>query len=289
MTELRRPEVVVGGVRSPVLEGGGRGEEAVVFVHGNPGSGEDWRDLAQRMAPLAPVLAPDMPGFGKADKPSHFDYTVGGYSRHLGALLDARGIRRAHLVAHDFGGSWALAWAAQHPEAIASVVLVNTGVLVGYRWHRLARIWRTPVLGELSMALSSRAGFHLVLRRGNPGSLPRAFVDRMYDDFDAATRRAVLHLYRATSDSSAASEQLRSRLLPLDLPALVVWGRHDAYIPFVYAERQRETFPSAEVVVLDGSGHWPFIDDPETVATAVVPFLRRQLDRTDDGGRGRAG
>jgi len=56
-------------------------------------------------------------------------------------------------------------------------------------------------------------------------------------------------------------------------------------VPVEQAERQRQTFPSAEVVVLDDSGHWPHIDDPEAAAEAVVPFLRRQLreDQAESG------
>jgi pimeloyl-ACP methyl ester carboxylesterase len=80
----------------------------------------------------------DMPGFGIADKPEDFDYSVPGYARHLAKLLTERGVRRAHLVMHDFGGPWGLAWAANNPQAVASVTCINTGVLSGHRWHYLA-------------------------------------------------------------------------------------------------------------------------------------------------------
>jgi pimeloyl-ACP methyl ester carboxylesterase len=63
-------------------------------------------------------------------------------------------------------------------------------------------------------------------------------------------------------------------LRPLDRPALVIWGAHDPYIPVAWAARQREAFPSAEIAVLDDSGHWPFADDPEAVGRLVEPFLR---------------
>lgn len=275
--ELRESQVSVEGVRSPVLEGGpANAEEAVVFVHGNPGSARDWVRLAAAVAELGRVVAPTMPGFGRADKPDDFDYTVDGYARHLDGLLDALAVRRAHLVLHDFGGAWGLAWAAAHPDAFASLVLINIGVPIDYRWHYLARIWRTPLLGELFMATATRAGFHLSLKHGNPRGLPREFVDRMYEDFDRATRRAVLRLYRATEPAEGA-ERLATRLRPLRRPTLVVWGVHDPYVPVSLAERQREVFPDAEIVLLEGSGHWPFADDPEAVEAAVVPFLRRQL------------
>ena len=63
-------------------------------------------------------------------------------------------------------------------------------------------------------------------------------------------------------------ERLAQALRPLDRPALVLWGRHDPYLPVANAERQRAAFPRAEIRVLERSGHWPFVDDPATVTAA---------------------
>lgn len=103
----------------------------------------------------------------------------------------------------------------------------------------------------------------------------RDAVERLYRSLkDPGTQRAVLRLYRAT-DMAAVAEDLHRRLQGLDRPVLVVWGRHDPYLPVAHAERQRGTFPRAEVVVLDDSGHWPMLDDPVGVEQAVLPFLAR--------------
>ena len=281
MAAMEVTEVRIRGVRSPLRQAGNPGaDEAVVFVHGNPGSSEDWRDLVPAVGAFARAVAYDLPGFGHADKPADFPYTLEGFAGHLAELLEALGVRRAHLVLHDWGGPIGLAWAARHPEAFRSVVLINTGILPGYRWHYLAKIWRTPVVGELFNLTTTRPGFRLLLKHGNPHGLPRGFVERMFDDYDRGTRHAVLRLYRSANDPAGASELLVQALRPLDRPALVVWGRHDPYLPVSLAERQREAFPRARVEVLDGSGHWPFADAPERVAGLVVPFLREQLAPT---------
>lgn len=271
---LTETMLTVDGIRSPILQAGPpHAGEAVVFVHGNPGSSQDWARLVERTGAFARAVAWDHPGFGQADKPAGFDYTVQGYAAHLGRCLDALGITRAHLVLHDFGGPWGLAWAATHPDAFASATLINIGILPGYHWHYLARIWRTPVLGELFNATTTRTGFGLLLRRGSPPGLPRPFVDRMYTDLDRGTKRAILALYRATDDPAGDSVRLGAALRPLDRPTLVIWGRRDPYLPVALAERQHEAFPSARVEILDGSGHWPFMDDPERTEQLVVEFL----------------
>jgi pimeloyl-ACP methyl ester carboxylesterase len=275
---IRSRSIAVDGVRSPVLEGGPEDSpEAVVFVHGNPGTGHDWDDLLPRVSAFARVLAPDMPGFGDADKPRDFPYTVDGYARHLGGLLDQLGVRRAHLVLHDFGGPWGLAWALAHPDAFASLTLINIGVLIGYRWHRYARIWRTPVVGELFQATGNRSAFRKLIGRENP-RLPLEAVDRVYDQGRGwPTKRAVLRLYRATP--ADFGEPMAPRFRELDPPTLVVWGTADAYLPVEQAERQRQVFPRARVELLEGHGHWVFWEDPERVASLVVPFLREQAGR----------
>jgi pimeloyl-ACP methyl ester carboxylesterase len=148
-------------------------------------------------------------------------------------------------------------------------------VLIDYRWHHYARVWRTPVLGEVVQATASRPGFRMLLGRENP-RLTRDQIDRIYDASRSwATKRAVLKLYRATPADSLAG--LAAVLRPLDRPALVIWGTKDAYLPREQAERQRRTFPSAQIELLEGHGHWVMLEDPGRVASLVIPFLRRQL------------
>jgi pimeloyl-ACP methyl ester carboxylesterase len=279
MSEAMTVTVTVDGVRSPALQAGdATAPEAVVFVHGNPGPKEDWQELVPVTGEFARAIAPDFPGFGAADKPERFDYTSAGYAAHLSGILAQLGIERVHLVMHDFGGAWGLLWAVQHPEAFASATLIDTGVLLDYSWHRLAKIWRTPGLGEAFMATTSKKGFQAVIRHDNP-RLPAPAIDRLYEAAGGwPTKRAVLKLYRATPASGFAA--LREPLRRLDRPACVVWGTDDAYIPWQQADRQRESFPSASVNLLEGLGHWPFLEDPARVAEVVIPFLRERVGTT---------
>jgi pimeloyl-ACP methyl ester carboxylesterase len=276
MSEVTTGSVTAAGVRSPVLQAGSQeGREAVVFVHGNPGPATDWRELLSQTGEFARSVAPDMPGYGDADKPREFPYTIDGYADHLGGVLAALGVERAHLVLHDFGGPWGLTWAARNPDAFASATLINTGFLPAYKWHRYARIWRTPVVGELFQLTATRAGVRMLVGRENP-RLQQDAIDRIYDATRAwATKRAILKLYRATP-----AEAMRGpieELAALDRPALVLWGTDDAYLPWQFAERQRMAFPSARVELLEGLGHWAFHEDPARVAELLIPFLREQV------------
>lgn len=273
----RRDRLAVGPVSTRLVEAGPEdAAEAMVFIHGNPGSADDWERLAAAVGETGRrAVAFDLPDFGETEAAPGFEHTSAGYAGFVGEALAALGIERVHLVLHDFGGPIGLVWAATDPDALASVTLIDTGILPGYRWHRLARIWRTPVLGELFQATATRGAFRFLVNRDEPRGLPREFLDGMYDHYDKRTRRAVLKLYRATDDPDAPSAELTALMAPRDLPALVIWGEADAYLPASYAARQREAFPSADVHVLPASGHWPFADAPETVERLLVEFVSR--------------
>ncbi|MET0388483.1 MAG: alpha/beta hydrolase [Polyangiales bacterium] len=271
-------DFVIRQVRTAVYDSDPHGSrEAVVFVHGNPGPMDDWDDLAPAVAQFARVVAMDLPGYGRAEHPHHFDFTVEGYARFLGELLERIGVERVHLVLHDFGGGFGLRWAADHPEQFASVTLINTGVLPGYKWHRYARIWQTPILGELFQLTATAKLMKRALDADNPKPMPQSYVDRVMSYADWHHLRAVLQLYRNSRDPEATFSEALPLLRALDRPACVIWGAGDSYLPVKYAAVQREAFPHAEVHVLEGLGHWPFIDDPAAVSGILVEFLRRQI------------
>jgi pimeloyl-ACP methyl ester carboxylesterase len=267
--------VQVEGISTRLLSAGpAQADEAVVFMHGNPGSADDWERLIAAVAEHGRrALAFDLPDFGETVAGAGFEHTVLSYASFTDAALSALGVARVHLVGHDFGGPIGLVWAAAHAQRLASVTLIGTGILPGYRWHRAARIWRTPALGELAQAFTFRGGFRRLISSQEPRGLPREFLDRMYDQYDRRTRRAVLELYRSTDDPGSAAAEFSAYMAPKDIPALVIWGEHDPYLPCSYATRQRDAFPSADVHVLPASGHWPFVDSPEVVERLLVGFL----------------
>jgi len=272
-----RSRVSAAGIDSRLIQAGpAEATEAVVFLHGNPGSADDWERLVGAVgASGTRAVAFDLPDFGETIAPEGFEHTVPGYATWVGEALAVLGIERVQLVLHDFGGPIGMVWAAMNADALTGIVLIDTGVLPGYKWHRLARVWRTPVLGELFQATATRGAFRRLLSRNEPRGLPRDFVEGMYDHYDRRTKRAVLKLYRDTDDPGSAGVAFAELMAPRDIPALVIWGEHDAYLSASFAARQRDAFPSAEVHVLPASGHFPFADAPETVERLLLEFLAR--------------
>jgi pimeloyl-ACP methyl ester carboxylesterase len=252
-------------------------QEAVVFLHGSPGSSQDWLDLLPRVGALGRrALAWDMPGFGHADKPWEQSADLQSGTRFVGNMLRRLGVTRVHFVLQDLGGVPALQWASENPQALIGAVLIDTGLL-GYRHHQFAQISRTPEVGEAFMLTLNRATWSSGMQDGQQERpLPQSFVDRLYDDLDRRTRCLILKIYRGAEESQieqwgrAQANVLSKRRRP----ALIIWGRHDPHLPPSMADRQRELFPAASIHIFEQSGHWPFVDDAPRTASLVVPFVR---------------
>lgn len=267
-----------GGYRTQLIEGGPRrSSEAIVLMHGNPGSSLDWLGVLRAAPRGARVVAFDLLGFGAADKPWDFSYTLESTQPLFTLLLRKLGIKRVHLVGHDIGGVVGVEWMSLHPRFLASAVFLNSGVLIGYEDHDYARIWKQPVQGELFMASTTRPLFHNGIQSREPKPLPREFIDRNYDYFDRPTRCAILKAYRSVPDVSAVAERQAARLRQHNRPALVIWGAKDSFIDRDVALRQRDAFPRAQIHFFEDAGHWPFVTEEQRTVALMRPFLARQL------------
>jgi pimeloyl-ACP methyl ester carboxylesterase len=234
--------------------------EPILYLHGVPTDSGDWLPFLERTG----GYAPDLPGFGQSDKPPHFDYSIAGYGRWLRGFVEAIGIDGFSLVVHDWG-SVGLALAQDLPERVRRLVVIDAvPFLPGYRWHRAARIWRTPLAGELAMGTT----FKFTLRRGG---VPEPLLDRAYSRFDHGTQRAILKLYRSAPPE--ALQAAGARLAAIEAPALVLWGERDPYIPASFAQAYADALGGeARVEIAAGAGHWPWVESPELIET-VTAFL----------------
>src|SRR4051794_7663308 len=169
--------VEVGGASIQLREWGSG--PAVLFLHGNPDSSVMWDDVAGRLASNFRCCAPDLPGFGLSEIPREYIRSLDGLARFVEQFRVAAEIQPSlDLVAHDFGGPFAFAWAIRNPNAVRRMVAINTVFFSDYRWHFWARIWRTPVLGEASMALMNRLILARELNRGSGRPLAREHIER---------------------------------------------------------------------------------------------------------------
>jgi pimeloyl-ACP methyl ester carboxylesterase len=241
----------------------------VLFLHGNPDTGELWDRVLSTLATRHRCLAPDLPGFGGSEVPAAFDYSLEGLAAWVDGLRRALGISQPlDLVVHDFGGLFGIAWAVRHPQHVRRLVIMNTVFFPDYRWHFWARVWRTPLLGELSFLVNTRWALALEMRRGSK-RLPAAHAQRAFAAMTPTMTRTVLRLYRAADPQGFAPWQDGLRALIAQVPALVLWGDRDPYIGKAFAER----FGAREVHHFPHAGHWLPVEESDAVAAHLLAFL----------------
>jgi len=239
-----------------------------LYIHGVPTSSDDWLVLLERTG----GVAPDLIGFGRSGKAGNLDYTLAGLAGFLERFLGTLDTPRVRVVAHDWGAGAALVFAQRYPERVERLVLCDPLPLTGdFRWHRVARLLRSPAIGELLMGSVPRWLLARALR-GASGS--DAFSDErvrsVWDQFDQGTQRAVLRLHRATDQEALAAAG--ARLRELTMPTLLIWGELDPWFPASFADAYAERLPQATVHRIEDTGHWPWLERSE-VAEEIAAFV----------------
>ena len=258
MTEtIQRHEAELDGL--PVVWRSAPGDDPpVLFLHGVPDAGELWTPFLERIG----GIAPDLPGFGASAKRGDLDYSIEGYADWLERFCALLGLDAVRLVMHDWGAV-GLAWAQRDPARVRRLVAIDAvPFLPGYRWHPIARAWRTPLVGEVAMGMAIGP----VVRR----LLPPGRAAPVLAAFDPGTQRAILRLYRASPPDvlAAAGRGLGT----IDAPGLVLHGARDRYIPARFADGLAAALGDGRVEHVPGAGHWPWLDRPELILR-VTDFL----------------
>lgn len=254
-----------------VDEGAG---EVLVFVHGTPTWSFLFRRQLRELSRYYRCVALDHLGFGLSNKPADWDYHPAGHAENLGRLLDHLQLVSVTLVAHDFGGPIALAWAGQHPGRVRRLVVLNT-------W-----LWATaPDAGarRIDRLLRSWLGRFLYLRLNFSARvlLKQAFSDKIqltpaiHQHYLApfATPEQRLGPLRLGQWLVGASDWYAAQAARLPLlaakPTLLLWGTRDPYLGPALA-RWQVLLPQAQTVALP-VGHFP----PEEASAEVTAALRR--------------
>jgi pimeloyl-ACP methyl ester carboxylesterase len=269
----------------------GSGPARIVLVHGLGGAHLNWMRVAPQLTRYGRVLAPDLPGFGLtpvAGRPT----TVAAYTALLDRVLAATCESPVVLIGNSMGGLIALLEAAQHPERVAGLVLVDA-VLPG-RWRQ----WRprlvlascaayvVPSLGRRFLArvrdrlsVEELVAGALRLCAQHPERIPADVVEahvelerrrgRNPDDDDAYVL-AERSIFSALVHSAA----LRARLDRVSVPTLVVHGDTDRLVRVIGARRAKRRRPDWDLRVLADVGHVPMIEVPYQFLEILDDWLR---------------
>jgi pimeloyl-ACP methyl ester carboxylesterase len=271
---------------------GGRGSP-VLFIHGLGSSGYmEWRSNLEPTAARHRVFAPDLPGYGRTEKP-RARYSVPYFARFIERYMADRGLRSAAVVGASLGGRIALEVALEQPRLVRKLVLVNT-LGLGRPKVRMAQaaygLVTIPRVGEAVMGFA-RDALHWaprnMIRRvaaryaGGSSDLEAALDDGYLDDLREmyATdefRNAYLSTVRSLIGPGAifgGHHDVTARLNELKIPVQLIWGTNDPLFPLAHAARAHTLIERSRLAVIEGAGHTPQAERPEEFNRVLNRFL----------------
>lgn len=263
-----------------------RGRGPICVAHPG-GPGVDWAYLR------IPALEEDLTmvyvepiGTGASGRlPQPSKYTLDRYARQLQGLIELLDSGPVHVLGHSHGGFVALTLAIAHPEVLAGMVLFDSAARAGQEWMtavmaevtRFAETHRNrPDMADVLAALDEEATATTdeeltnIFRR----QLPIYFADYWSREEEFQPIRETVTMYAGPNQSDELStHDLRDQLPAIEVPSLIIVGRHDVILSPRWSQELHHGLPRSELAILERSGHFGHLEEPERFTTTVARFV----------------
>jgi pimeloyl-ACP methyl ester carboxylesterase len=255
---------------------------AILLIHGIGDNSTTWKAVQTKLAQRFTVIAPDLLGHGLSDKP-RADYSVAAYANGMRDLMSVLDIERVTLVGHSLGGGVAMQFAYQFPQLVDRLILVSAGgvtkdVNIALRWASLPMGSEALALLRLPLMLPAleAAGFLAGKALGTSGlGGDLANVVRILRDLPEPTASAAFsRTLRAVVDWRGQIVTMLDRCyLTEAVPVQIIWGTRDVVVPVSHATMAHSAMPGSRLEIFEGSGHFPFHDDPDRFIDVIEHFI----------------
>ena len=249
----------------------------VVFLHGEPTWSFLWRKVIPPIREAGyRCIAPDLPGFGRSDKPIDLEWYS--YDRHtaaVAALFAELKLQDATIVVHDWGGPIGLRVAVEHPDRIGRMVLLDSGLFTGHQ--RMTESWMAfrelaQRSEDLPVSFLIRAG----CRIAPPANVVAAYEAPFPTPASKAGARAFPLILPTTPhmEGAATGQRVLARLGSDPRPKLIIWGEDDAILPLESGWRFARAIGAEVDHVIKGVGHYLQEDAGHQVGRMIVRWLK---------------
>jgi pimeloyl-ACP methyl ester carboxylesterase len=234
----------------------------IVLIHGLASRGDDWAPLLPKLATHHRIYALDLLGYGSSDRPRDVDYSIALETDVVRDFLDSLQIRRTDLVGVSMGGWIALKLAAEHPERVRKLVLIDSA---GFNFP-------TTLTADSFTPASTEELQKLIDLQTNRAPHIPAFVAR---DFLRVNREHAWILKSQFTSMLSRRDLMDGRVSRVTMPTLLLWGTRDLLTPYSLGVRMQHELPNARLVPLEGCGHLAIVDCQAQAWPAIERFLRK--------------
>jgi pimeloyl-ACP methyl ester carboxylesterase len=262
---LQRKELVLpDGTHIVYLEGGTGAP--LVLVHGFGADKDNFTRVSRWLTPHYRVIVPDLVGFGESTHRRDVDYRYAAQAERLHAFTQALGLARLDLGGNSMGGGIAMSFAAQHPQEVASLWLIDCAGIAEAPPGELAKIIATTGTNPLMITRESDYPAFVRFVMSDPPWIPGSVMDAL-----ARERIANQDLERDVFQQ-IATDSVSGAIKGLATPTLIVWGGEDRALSVGTVPVLEALLPNARAIVMPHVGHAPMIERPQQTAEDYLRF-----------------
>lgn len=272
MSEQQIP--LTSGLSINALIEGDPSHPPLVLIHGWPSSAYLWRHMMPELARHFYVIAPDLPGHGKSDKPSTAEYDLNFLRGFILGVFEAFNLKTANLACHDLGGMAGLSFAVRHPERLEKLIVMDTSPYADWPFLLHLAIFLLKQK-NLTPFFLNRFVFRLVLKTGfyNKALITSEVLDLFREPWIRSPegQTAFSQTIAIPPDLMVESEE---KLKTIQAPTLILWGTKDWFFPFRTARRLHKDIKNSTLVAVEKAGHFLQEEQPEFICRQMIAFLK---------------
>ena len=260
----------------------GSGERTAIVLHGMAAWSETWRPAGEALAQAGwRVILVDMPPFGFSERPADRGYwRVDGADR-LYALTRTLELDNPLIVAHSYGSRAGFEALMRHPAAFRGIIAIDPALDEIYGESAVIdervldvfshEVIRYPVIAmTLTNPLLAQTLLQLFMHKKEAATPAVLAPFRLPGSLRESTTDLGHWVYGFLSGADSGFSQMRGHFSSLGVPAVLIWGREDTTTPLTQGEELATLIPGSELVILDGVGHMPHIEDPAAFEAALI-------------------
>ncbi|MDO9236991.1 MAG: alpha/beta hydrolase [Aquabacterium sp.] len=268
--------VAIDGMQVHLRDEGPRDDpQPIVLLHGTSASLHTWDGWVESLKGQHRVIRMDMPAFGLTGPAPDGDYRLSAYVRFVVGVMDKLQVKQAVIAGNSLGGEIAWMVAADHPQRVSKLVLVDAAgypfkaadMPIGFKIAHIPAF--KPVMARLlprGMVESSVLSVY-----GDPSKVTPELVDRYYELTLRAGNRAALTDRFSQNQPGAFADKIKQ----IKQPTLIIWGGQDHLIPPDNADKFQSDIVGSRLAVFDKLGHVPHEEDPVSTVAPVLAFLKQ--------------
>lgn len=259
--------VMLSGIATRCYVGENADKPAILLIHGYMESLETWDTLTPLLERDFCVLSLDLPGHGVSQTPEG-DFSMSDFARTALALLDKCGVEKAVVVGHSMGGYVASAFASEHTDRCAGLVLLNSSPLGDTPERAEAR--------KREIKLIKEGKKELLAAMGPAKGFAPCNMKRMEEHIDALTEQAMItedEGLLTALNAMMTRKDYAETLSKLPFPMMAVFGSDDSFISEEAKTRIIDATPTMKHLTIEKTGHQTHIENPEAVAEAIVAMF----------------